>query len=260
MCRGRGNPAHEIVSRMGDWAHSRLSRIARADLDRMWNIYSAGETGGANEVMLELAALTDDPARHLQVRQGEYVAVGRRWSACDRVDISMPLTFRTERAPDDPAVQSVFYDPTLMVSLGGAAPPIVWRGYGFYRHHTLDGDFSGAFTATATPMHFTSQGHVFAPLYVADPNAFTAYHAYFERAEPEIVFGSENSGVPNRDRGDGWRFLDLVWQHAPFASHGLFVTQVEDLSRQWQREGRLTHEERIAVLAAAVTAHRDLEP
>lgn len=152
---------------MGDWAHSRLGRIARADLDRMWNIYSAGETGGANEVMTELAALTDDPARHLQVRRGEYVAVSRRWSAGDRVDISMPLSFRTERAPDDPAVQSVFYDPTLMVSLGGAAPPIVWRGFGFYRHHTLDGDFSGAFTATATPMRFTSQGHVSAPFYVA---------------------------------------------------------------------------------------------
>ncbi len=198
--------------------------------------------------------------QHLQPQPGEYVALTRRWSAGDRIDIAMPLSFRTERAPDDPAVQSLFYGPTLMVSLGGAAPPIAWRQFGFYRHHTLDGDFGNAFTATATPMHFTSQGHVFAPFYVADPNAFTAYHAYFERAEPQIVFGSEDSGVPNRDRGDGWRFLDLVWQQAPFADHGHFVRRVEEVSRQWEQTGLLSRAERDAVLQAAARARRELEP
>ncbi|MDX3105337.1 glycoside hydrolase family 127 protein [Nonomuraea angiospora] len=50
--------ALEIVLKMGDWVHSRLGHLPRAQLDRMWGIYIAGEYNGMNIVMADLYALT----------------------------------------------------------------------------------------------------------------------------------------------------------------------------------------------------------
>ncbi|MEU6555207.1 beta-L-arabinofuranosidase domain-containing protein [Streptomyces sp. NPDC046915] len=43
---------------MGDWVHSRLGRLPKAQVERMWSIYIAGEYGGMNEVLADLYALT----------------------------------------------------------------------------------------------------------------------------------------------------------------------------------------------------------
>jgi hypothetical protein len=47
-----------IASAMGDWVHSRLGHLPKAQLERMWSIYIAGEYGGMNEVLADLYALT----------------------------------------------------------------------------------------------------------------------------------------------------------------------------------------------------------
>jgi DUF1680 family protein len=52
--------ALEVVRAMAEWAHSRLSKLPREQLDRMWSLYIAGEYGGMNEVMADIAALTGD--------------------------------------------------------------------------------------------------------------------------------------------------------------------------------------------------------
>ncbi|SDH12905.1 beta-L-arabinofuranosidase domain-containing protein [Nonomuraea jiangxiensis] len=53
--------ALDIVLKMGDWVHSRLGHLPRAQLDRMWGIYIAGEYNGMNAVMADLHALTGKP-------------------------------------------------------------------------------------------------------------------------------------------------------------------------------------------------------
>ncbi|MFC7533926.1 beta-L-arabinofuranosidase domain-containing protein [Actinoplanes sp. GCM10030250] len=54
-----GNQAAlDVVRGMGEWVHSRLSKLPREQLDRMWALYIAGEYGGMNEVMADLYALT----------------------------------------------------------------------------------------------------------------------------------------------------------------------------------------------------------
>ncbi len=52
--------ALEVARGMGVWVHSRLSKLPRAQLDRMWALYIAGEYGGMNEVLADLHALTGD--------------------------------------------------------------------------------------------------------------------------------------------------------------------------------------------------------
>jgi uncharacterized protein len=54
-----------IVLKMADWAHSRLAKLPRAQLDRMWGIYIAGEYNAMPVVLADLYALTGD-AKHLE--------------------------------------------------------------------------------------------------------------------------------------------------------------------------------------------------
>ncbi|MER6349829.1 beta-L-arabinofuranosidase domain-containing protein [Streptomyces sp. NPDC001595] len=56
--------ALDLASGLGDWMHSRLSRLPDATLQRMWGIFSSGEFGGIVEAIVDLHALTGK-AEHL---------------------------------------------------------------------------------------------------------------------------------------------------------------------------------------------------
>lgn len=68
--------AFDVVVKMAEWAHLALTigdknqpdyagNLTRDDLNYMWDLYIAGEFGGANEVFPEIYELTGD-ARHLE--------------------------------------------------------------------------------------------------------------------------------------------------------------------------------------------------
>ncbi|MEV4202607.1 beta-L-arabinofuranosidase domain-containing protein [Micromonospora globbae] len=195
----------------------------------------------------------------LDAAPGTYVTLDRHWTEGDVVDVSMPFSFRVEKALDDRAIQSILYGPTLMVVRDDTPS---YRQFSFYKDLKLDGDLAPAIAPTDVPMHFTTHGYTLAPYYVSDPvpGEFNAYHPYVKRVEPEVVFGSVRTGVPNdgiRDE-DGETFLDRVWEAAPFANHGQFVRRVEEVSGQWLAAGRHTREQRQAILAGAARAERDL--
>lgn len=50
--------ALDIAERMGMWTYRRLVRLPRKQLEKMWGMYIAGEFGGMNAVMAQLAGLT----------------------------------------------------------------------------------------------------------------------------------------------------------------------------------------------------------
>ncbi|MFC1731480.1 glycoside hydrolase family 127 protein [candidate division KSB1 bacterium] len=52
--------ALEIAKKMGGWTYERLSKVDRAQLQKMWDIYIAGEYGGMNEVLAELSVISGD--------------------------------------------------------------------------------------------------------------------------------------------------------------------------------------------------------
>ncbi|MFE7270922.1 glycoside hydrolase family 127 protein [Streptomyces sp. NPDC057623] len=179
---------------------------------------------------------------------GTYLTLSRNWRSGDRVGITAPYRLRVERALDDPGVQSLFYGPVLLVARSEAAQ---FRAFSFYKDFTLRGELADAVAPEGRPLHFTTHGLTLAPFHVADA---TRYHAYFRRAEPVVVFGASDSGVPNRARGDGLTFLDVVWEQAPFASSGSFVATVRALAETWLAEGLFSSAERDRVVAAAVGA------
>lgn len=179
---------------------------------------------------------------------GSYLTLSRDWQRGDQVRISAPYRLRIERALDDPTVQSLFYGPVLLVA---GNPDRTFRSFSFYKSFTLRGDLADAITPEGRPLHFTTHGLTLAPFHIADD---TRYHAYFKRSEPVIVFGTTDSGVPNRTRGDGLTFLDALWQQAPFATSARFIEAVRVLADGWLSEGLLTRSERDRVVAAAVGA------
>ena len=62
---GENEQAFEILKKAGLWVYNRLSRLPRAQRDKMWSMYIAGEFGGINETMADLYMLTKDE-RYLQ--------------------------------------------------------------------------------------------------------------------------------------------------------------------------------------------------
>jgi len=201
-------------------------------------------------------------AQRVEAKPGTYVTVSRQWKAGDTIEIAMPFSFRTERTIDNPAVQSIFYGPTLLAvqnDVVGKDLETGLIGLSFYRHVKLDGDLAPAMAAGAAPMRFTTGGYTLAPFFVADPAADTGaeapptkpYHVYIRRQEPQIVFGSIDSGVPNRNREDQLTFLDVLWDEAPFANHRQFTTAVTRIAAEWEKAGRFTAQERAAVVSAA---------
>ncbi|GHH11221.1 glycoside hydrolase family 127 protein [Streptomyces lanatus] len=176
---------------------------------------------------------------------GSYLTLSRSWQRGDRIRISTPYRLRIERALDDPAVQSVFYGPVLLVA---RSPEPQFRAFSFYKDFTLRGDLADAVRPEGRPMHFTTHGLTLAPFHIADD---TRYHAYFKRSEPVVVFGTADSGVPNRARGDGLTFLDVLWEQAPFATSGRFLQAVRTLADRWLADGLFTRTERDRVVVAA---------
>lgn len=226
----------------------------------------------------------NDEVQEVDAVPGTYVSLSRRWSAGDIIDISMPFSFRAERAIDDPSVQSIFYGPTLLVV---QSPPVGesledgFLGLDFCRHVKLDGDLAPAMTPAGDPLSFTTNGHTLAPFFVADPDDFEAdpeeaedalspfdrrrrgprtqpYHVYVRRIEPEVVFGSVSTGIENAAGADGLTFLDTVWDEAPFASHDEFVATVQQVAAEFGRGGHLTAEQQTAVVDGARRAEADL--
>lgn len=193
---------------------------------------------------------------------GQYVTLSRRWRPGDVVDVSMPMGFRVERAPDDPSIQSIFYGPTLLVVENPPTGEGLEEGLlpvSFYRHMRLDGDISRAMTPGERPLFFRTHGHTLAPFFVADPQEGQTrpYHMYVRRREPHIVFGSIDTGLANPADGNGLTFLDAVWEAAPFQGHAEFVATVERVAGEWADAGRLSPGTRRSIVDAARRAEPD---
>jgi uncharacterized protein len=178
---------------------------------------------------------------------GTYLLVRRQWRTGDTVRVALPFRTRTERALDRADVQAVRHGPVL---LGAISTATTLRNFSLYANAKLDGSLVLA-PAGATNQ-FTSNGLRLRPLYLGDDQR---HHLYVRRNEPTVVFGTRNSGVPNRQG-----FLDEVWARAPFADHAAFVARVQQVCTTWRGRGQLSQSEETAVLNAARAAEPDLRP
>ncbi|MDG4798030.1 beta-L-arabinofuranosidase domain-containing protein [Micromonospora sp. WMMD1082] len=225
-----------------------------------------------------LVTINGEP-QQVDPRPGSYLTVRRSWQPGDTIDIRMPFSIRIERAPDRPDTQSIFWGPVLMQILGNPGGGN-YRELSLYRHLKRDGDYARsaithASTTAAGDRLFATQGFSLRPYYIGDTQAASSY---FRRIEPTVVFGSIDTGVPNRKRDDGLphydvpvagvespgsdgpTFLDLVWDEAPFAGHGEFVSTVTRIADEFVAAAVFTPAERESVVSHAGRADRELDP
>lgn len=179
---------------------------------------------------------------------GTYVSIARTWNSGDSVAIAMPFTLRAERALDQPQTQALAFGPVPMVTLNTSTSYLT---NSFYANLGLSGDLARVMTPTASPMQFTYNGRTIRPFYVDDT---TAYHAYFHRAEPNVIFGGIDAGVPNVAQPNGLTLLDAVWSSAPFASQADFTRAVQSMCNTFVQAGLITSPQSQAVQAAAARA------
>ena len=183
---------------------------------------------------------------------GTFLLVRRPWSAGDTVRVAFPFKTRTESTLDRTDVQAIRHGPLV---LGAISTATTLRNFSLYANAKLDGRLALA-PVTGATNQFTSNGLRLRPVYLGDTQA---HHLYVRRNEPTIVFGTRNSGVPNRLSGTQ-SFLDAVWSGAPFADHPTFVARVQQVSTTWRGRGLLSQSEQTAVLNAARAAEPDLRP
>jgi DUF1680 family protein len=186
--------------------------------------------------------------QQVQATPGTYLTISRAWSSGDTIAIAMPFTLRTERALDQPQTQAMAYGPVPMVTLNSATSYLTGT---FYPNLGLSGDMAKVLTPTGTAMQFTWGGRTVRPFYIADTSA---YHVYFHRSEPEVVFGGLDSGVPNVTASNGTTLLDAVWAAAPFATKADFTRAVQNATTTFQNAGLITAQQSQQVTTAAAQA------
>lgn len=190
--------------------------------------------------------------QNVDAEPGTYLTLSRAWSPMDRIDVSIPFSLRVEKALDKPEIQSVFNGPVVLPAL---SPETSYRNFSFYKDLKLDGQLTTAITPAGGGT-YTTNGHTLRPLYVGDSQR---HHIYYRRYEPTVVFGSVDSGVQNyQHEPDGATLLDAIWDNAPFANHGEFMSVVARVSGDWRKRGLLTQAERTAIVEAADRAEQDL--
>ena len=226
------------------------------------------------------------PVDKAEPQPGSYLTLSRTWAAGDAIEVRMPFSIRIERALDRPDTQAILWGPVLLQILGRPSAESGYWELSLYRHLKLDGDYSRAAirqtetTAAGDPLFAIGDGSggsslKVRPYYISDTQAVSSY---FRRLEPSVVFGAIGTGVPNRKRDDGLpnydvpvqgipspgtdgpTFLDLVWDQAPFASHGTFVNAVTNIAGAFVEAGVYSPVERDLIIEKAGEAEEELAP
>lgn len=216
-----------------------------------------------------------------QAKPESYLTLSRTWKRGDVVEVKMPFTIRTERALDRPDTQSLMWGPVVMQIIGNATTESGYHELSFYRYLKRDGDYSRAAvkqhgtTSTGDPLFKTTDELLVRPYYIGDQSATSSY---FRRVEPDVVFGTINTKVPNRKRNDhlpnydvpvegvtspgtdGPTFLDVVWDQAPFATHAAFIHAVTSTANAFVKHGTYTSKERDIIIKKARAAEKELSP
>ncbi|MDN3310998.1 glycoside hydrolase family 127 protein [Microbacterium oryzae] len=197
-----------------------------------------------------------------EVRAGEpgaYVAIARRWSRGEVVEIDVPMTLQAEGAIDDPALRSVHLGPSVLVARDDATTTRELPLDGLRR---LDGTLldDHAFESSAaadagarlqTDGHVAISGMRFEPVWTGSD---ARYHVYVRARAAEIAFAGTATDVPARVRADGRTLLDDVWSEPLPRTRHEFLDRVLESALAARRDGLLTRAELERVLTAAGAA------
>ncbi|WP_158845959.1 beta-L-arabinofuranosidase domain-containing protein [Saccharothrix deserti] len=193
--------ALDLAEGMCDWMHSRLSKLPKATLQRMWGIFSSGEFGGLVEAICDLHAISGK-AEHLALaklfdldRLIDSCAAGTDILDGLHANQHIPILTGMVRLHDETGEQRYltaarnFWDmvvPTRMYSIGGTSTAEFWKARG-----SIVGTLSDTNAETCCAYNMLKLSRVLF-FHEQDPK----YMDYCERALYNQVLGSK------QDRAD----------------------------------------------------------
>nr|WP_236571088.1 beta-L-arabinofuranosidase domain-containing protein [Microbacterium hydrocarbonoxydans] len=194
-----------------------------------------------------------------------YLVVRRPWAAGEVLRIESRAALRAVPTPDDPALQSIEFGPSVLVARSDATTTL---DLALAQRRRLDGSVradgsssaDGADSAEAVEAALRSEGVVhiagvrFEPVWTGSDER---YHMYVRASGAEIGFVSAETGVPVRVRHDGTSLLDDIWREPAPATRAHFLDRVSQTATAARRDGLLSHSELVEVLRAAATADVD---
>ena len=196
-----------------------------------------------------------------------HLVVRRPWSRGEVLRIETRAALRAVPTPDDPALQSIEFGPTVLVARSEATTTL---DLALAQRRRLDGSVrvdgatsgegAGSTSVDAVEAALRSEGAVhiagvrFEPVWTGSDER---YHMYVRASGAEIGFVGAATEVPVRVRHDGTSLLDDVWRSPAPASRAEFLDRVGETATVARRDGLLSHSELVEVLRAAATADID---
>ncbi|WP_305787155.1 beta-L-arabinofuranosidase domain-containing protein [Symbioplanes lichenis] len=167
------------------------------------------------------------------------------------VSLDLPMPLWLVPTPDDPALVSVEWGPTVLLARDDATTTLPIAPAAF---RLLDGSI-GDFTAADDLV--SALGRTFEPAWSGGDHR---YHMYLRLDDERIAFRGADPGVPNRRDQDGWSFLTALWGSGGYLSVSDFLTAVHRYALRAADAGLLTRSEVQAVLVAAASSTLDAPP
>ncbi|GAA2937759.1 hypothetical protein GCM10010458_22400 [Microbacterium luteolum] len=191
-----------------------------------------------------------------------YLVVARPWSSGDVIHIETPLALRALPTPDDRALQSIEYGPSLLVARSDATTAL---DLALAQRRRVDGslrpddaDSTDAVDAVGDALRADGAvriaGVPFEPVWTGRD---ARYHMYVRDAGATVGFVGAETAVPLRVRQDGGSLLDDVWRDPAPATRAAFLDRVGEAAGAARRGGLLAQSELVQVLEAAASADVD---
>nr|WP_277343624.1 beta-L-arabinofuranosidase domain-containing protein [Microbacterium excoecariae] len=182
---------------------------------------------------------------------GEVVALRRRWSAGDAVEIDLPAVLTAEATPDDPTLCAVRTGPTLLVARSDATTPL---DVGLAGRRALGGRLVADPPQGAPGEAPRIDGIAFEPIWTGSDRR---YHMYVRDRARMVALAGVDAGVPLRERADGSSVLTDIWRAPEPRTAAEFRDRAVAAVVAARRDGLLAPDEVDAVLGAAARADVD---
>lgn len=192
---------------------------------------------------------------------GGYLVVRRSWTSGEVLRIDTRASLRAVSTPDDPALQSIEFGPTVLVARSDATTTL---DLALTQRRRLDGSLlaDDADSADAVERALRADGAVhiagvrFAPVWTGSDER---YHMYVRASGAEIGFVGADTDVPVRTRDDGSSLLDDIWREPAAQTRPAFLDRVAETATAARRDGLLSQTELVRVLEAAAAADVDAQ-
>ncbi|MEH3090079.1 MAG: glycoside hydrolase family 127 protein [Microbacterium arborescens] len=189
------------------------------------------------------------------VAPGGFVTVERFWAGGETVELTLPMSLRSEAAIDDASLRSLAFGPHVLVARDDGRTTIE-RSWDARRMPggAVRADIDDPAGSLAAEGEVRVAGLRFEPVWNGSDER---YHLYTRAVDRTIGFAGIDTGVPVRRRADGSTLAGDLWREPAPRHAAELVERVVSLCRDGIDDAIVTAGEARTIVAAAIAAAED---